>query len=468
MLVAASAACNALTGVDDLSAGPGDVCPECDGGAARPDGGGGPTDGAVSADGAPLDAGTDAGPQPWGGLDPTFGVAGTALLQLPLREVRAALVLPDGKIVVVGASTGNDAALLRVLPDGQPDPAFGAGGLVVDGFGNSSELRAVALDATGRVVVAGVTVVVDANGTHRYGFASRYSATGQRDTGFGIQGRSRTLTDNQEWSALVLDPSGSIFTAGQCDTNGRDFGVFKLTQSGGGELGFGTAGRVCHSFGNGIDAALAMAPSPNGTLVLAGYARVTNDDGAAVRVTRATGDGDPTFGTLGRSTFAVGTQTDRAVAAAVGADGKVVLAVEVAIEPSAGQDRDRDDFGVARLTASGALDPTFGTAGVVTTDFPQLANDEDRGDHPTAILLQADGRVMVAGFSDLRTNGVGRVVRYTPTGALDPLFADSGVLTLSLPNGDLRARALATTPDGKVVVASETDGAGVVLTRFVP
>jgi len=70
----------------------------------------------------------------------------------------AVLVQPDGKIVVAGHGfPGGDFAVLRLNPDGSPDRGFGtAGSLAVD-FGGYDEARAVALQADGKLMVAGST-----------------------------------------------------------------------------------------------------------------------------------------------------------------------------------------------------------------------------------------------------------------------------------------------------------------------
>lgn len=460
------AACNALTGVGDLALADG-ACVGCVDGStidAASDGGG-----TVGPDGATPDGSApDAGPQRWGGLDPTFGQGGRATLT-GLRAVFGVVVQSDGRILVVGQSTGSDAALLRATATGAPDASFGQAGIVVDGFQQTSELRAVAIDGLARIVVAGNTTTTDANGVHRYGYASRYSAAGARDNAFGVQGRARTVVDSQQWNGLVLDAAGGIYTAGQCDTGGGDLGFFKLTSAGNPELAFAQAGRACHGFGATLDTALGLAAGPNGTLVAAGVIRGGDDAIAVGRVTASNGALDPTFAG-GKGSFDLGPRDDRGVAVASLADGSVAVAVAVRVEPApVDQEKDRADFGVLRLTAAGAPDPAFGVAGRVTTDFPQSVKDADEGDEPSAILGDAAGRILVAGTS-LQNGGadIARVVRYTRAGALDPLFADGGVLTLSTPNGELRARAMATTPDGKVVVACEAGADRVELVRFIP
>jgi len=70
------------------------------------------------------------------------------------------------------------------------------------------------------------------------------------------------------------------------------------------------------------------------------------------------GDLDPTFGTGGKVTTDFGGGTDQAFAVALQPDGKIVAAGQA-----------NNDFALARYNPDGSLDNSFGTAGMVTTDF---------------------------------------------------------------------------------------------------
>src|SRR5262245_46841521 len=67
------------------------------------------------------------------------------------------------------------------------------------------------------------------------------------------------------------------------------------------------------------------------------------------------------------------------------------------------------------VPGAGALDPTFGTGGLVTTQF-EFPNDEAR-----AVALQADGKIVAAGTGLVQPNtDTGfLVVRYNTDGSLD-------------------------------------------------
>src|SRR5207249_3402861 len=100
-----------------------------------------------------------------GDLDPTFGNGGVASTPLPATsDAHSVVVQPDGKIVVAGctdtcddnlAAYAHTFVVARFLPDGQLDSTFGSGGVVQTGFGAHGQAHSVALQADGKIVVAG-------------------------------------------------------------------------------------------------------------------------------------------------------------------------------------------------------------------------------------------------------------------------------------------------------------------------
>ena len=109
---------------------------------------------------------------------------------------------------------------------------------------------------------------------------------------------------------------------------------------------------------------------------------------------------------------------------------------------------------LARLDADGALDPTFGQDGTVTTSVSSV---EGGGSFPTDAAVQPDGKVVVVGFADT-DDGIdnrGLLVRYTADGELDPTFGGDGVVTTA----PVFASALTLQPDGGLLVAGTVRGA---------
>ena len=70
----------------------------------------------------------------------------------------------------------------------------------------------------------------------------------------------------------------------------------------------------------------------------------------------------------------------------VQSDGKIVVAGQMAAHCA--------DFGLVRFLADGSLDATFGSGGIVTTDFGTNSCDYAHG-----AALQPDGKILVAGHA---------------------------------------------------------------------
>ena len=101
------------------------------------------------------------------------------------------------------------------------------------------------------------------------------------------------------------------------------------------------------------------------------------------------------------------------------------------------------DFAVARYTKSGVLDTSFGVGGKVINDL-SFADD-----FAAAMAIQKNGKIVVAGQAGLSNNTVA-VVRYTTTGPLDPSFGTGGVALHHIGTGsDDQVYAVALQKDGR-------------------
>ncbi len=98
------------------------------------------------------------------------------------------------------------------------------------------------------------------------------------------------------------------------------------------------------------------------------------------------------------------------------------------------------------LLTAGALDPTFGDGGIVTTDIGYSGDDNA---FDVATLSQGDGKLLVAGETDRGMT----VVRYNADGTLDGTFGDAGIGAVDVGTSGELTRGLALQADGKIVVA---------------
>ncbi|MGE3971100.1 MAG: beta strand repeat-containing protein, partial [Porticoccaceae bacterium] len=197
------------------------------------------------------------------------------------------------------------------------------------------------------------------------------------------------------------------------------------------------------------DVAYALAVQADGKIVVAGRtANGSNHDFALVRY-NADGTLDTGFGGGdGMVTTPVLASSDVAQALAVQADGKIVVAGWAL--------SGNQDFALVRYNADGTLDTGFGGGdGIVTT--PVGASD----DVAFALAVQADGKIVLAGYAHNGSNADFALVRYNADGTLDTGFGggDGMVTTPVLASSDV-AQALAVQADGKILVAGSAYNGG--------
>ena len=202
---------------------------------------------------------------------------------------------------------------------------------------------------------------------------------------------------------------------------------------------FGTGGQVVTPIFNGYDVASALVLQPDGKLVAAGHAyNASNTVFALVRY-NTDGSLDGSFGTGGKVTTAIGTGSG-ATALVLQPDGKLVAA---GYASSAG----KTTFALVRYNASGSLDASFGTGGKVTTQIVTMENEA------FALVLQPDGKLVAAGYTNDGSEQDFALVRYSADGNLDGSFGTGGKVITPVPGAFGEANALVLQPDGKLAAA---------------
>lgn len=161
---------------------------------------------------------------PDGRPDPAFGPGGRATAGLPAVP-QALAALPDGRVLVAGgtrglsadpAATASALALTRLLPTGAPDPAFGVGGQVLTALDASASAFSVWPLPDGGALVGGVALSFE-GGTYNRWVVARYTADGALDPAFGDGGVATARQDRfaaTRPSGVAVDASGRVLTAG--------------------------------------------------------------------------------------------------------------------------------------------------------------------------------------------------------------------------------------------------------------
>lgn len=128
---------------------------------------------------------------------------------------------------------------------------------------------------------------------------------------------------------------------------------------------------------------------------------------------------DPSFGTGGKVTTSISSGEEKAHGVSLLASGKILVAGQTS-SPITGK-----DFILLCYNEDGSLDNTFGTGGYITTDI-QLGSD----DVAYSIAVQADGKIILGGYSDNGADKNAALVRYESNGTIDLTFGINGkVLT---------------------------------------
>ncbi len=428
------------------------------------------------------------------GLDPTFGNNGIVKTDFSVYdEGHTVAVLSDGKLLIAGYTAGqsdDDFALVRYNSDGSLDTTFGTDGIVTTDLGDYDYGYAMVIASDNQIIVAGYT------GSDNVDFALvRYNSDGSLDTTFDTDGKVTTdLGSNDYGRALALQADGKIVVAGYTGNDNVDFALVRYNSDGSLDTTFDTDGQVTTDLG-GEDNGLALAVQADGKLLVAGSSGTDNDDFVLVRY-NSDGSLDTTFDTDG---FAINhlAGNDYGYALAIQSDDKILVAGSsgtdfamarytsdgsldttfatdgFAVHNLGGNDygyalaiqsddkilvagSSGSDFALARYTGNGSLDSTFGSNGKVITDF----GGQDFG---TALTIQADGKAIVAGYS----SGNFALARYTftslpPSTATPTPTATSTLVPTAVPTqvpSQVRTTAL---PDQATSLTyQEANGAGI-------
>ncbi len=387
-----------------------------------------------------------------GDLDPSFGTGGKVDtgISFSFTYANAFAVQGDGKIIAAGYFNNGsygDFALVRFNADGTFDSGFGTGGKVTTDFGDSAEVNSVAVQSDGKIVAAGYARV----GSSAAVALARYNADGTLDTGFGSSGKLTndvgSLTD-KAYSVLVQSDGKVVVVgySGFSEAFGGGTGdviVVRYAADGTLDSGYGSGGKA-------TSGTTSLDGPPFGALQSDGKIVVVRTGGFTVARLNTDGTPDTGFGSGGVVTNSSG---GIPTCMALQSDGKIL---------AAGVPSGQSDFALARFNTDGTIDSSFGSGGIVITDF---AGNEDV---PNSIAVQGDGKIVAVGSSyDSSSNAYVALARYTADGSLDSSFGSGGKVSTNLGASDAYGRAVAMQSDGRIVAGVQIDFTSSSVARFL-
>ena len=339
-----------------------------------------------------------------GTLDDTFGASAysVAASYTYFEYVHGILVQSDGKVLLSGAFTQIDGAaapgLARVNADGSLDTAFNP---VLE---SAAIVEAVALQADGKVLVAGGTV---GTGPVFQPFLVRLNTDGSVDASFSI-----SLADGNGVSSLAVQADGKILAGGINLFGGAAQDLVRLNSDGSVDTGFAAA--VADS-GVGPYGVRCLAIQADGKILIGGDFSMV--DGMVMNgFSRLNADGsvDTSFNAYANGTTAILAE----------ADGTIVIGGTFVFVDNETRN------GLAHLNADGTLDP-FLPLEVGVTGTGSVA----------ALAQQPDGRLVVGGhFTSLDGVAHNQIARFsnggTPAFFAGNVSVGSGFYYLQFANGN--------------------------------
>ncbi|HYE19508.1 MAG TPA: hypothetical protein VEA69_13740 [Tepidisphaeraceae bacterium] len=390
-----------------------------------------------------------------GALDPTFGPDHTGAsihaLPAPARATAAAVAqMRDGRIVTVGTFEPGDSAasgliVARYLPDGAPDTTFGPA--------RDGKVSIPIGTSFAEVLSQGIQILPDGKivvGASVGGdiVVAVIKADGTTDptlTGAAAYFCANAGNGSANYlTDLVVRPDGRILVAGYTTNSGTGRDLLFMQ--------FHSNGVADDDFGNGVNGKIVLPVTKYDESV---EAIELLSDGSVLAVGTCRGDFmairlapdgglDKSFGTRGVVRTDFGRPAEVATALAVMPDGRFVLG-----------GRSGGNFAAARYLAGGPLDTTFGNGGLAKVEFGtdyDSAHDIDVRPDGRVLLVGTTARPSLAAPQDVQ-NSAFAAARLTADGQIDTTYGTGGLSVIDFTGAGDVAMGVVVRRDGRAVVA---------------
>lgn len=224
--------------------------------------------------------------------------------------LQSMVLLPDGKIVSAGENTNSTLAILvaKHNADGSPDMTFNGSGKKQVDFGSAYEYcYSIFAQSDGKLLLAG-----SSNGNAAL---ARLLPDGNYDTDFGSGGRltvSFGAGNGSAFQKVLLQTGGKILAIGEAyNTSSFDFAAVQFNSDGSIDASYGNQGKVLVNFNGFNDFGRDAVWQPDGKLIIAGAAKNSNGN-SSIALCRLNMDGsiDNSFGTNGKTTLSISGEAD--------------------------------------------------------------------------------------------------------------------------------------------------------------
>lgn len=396
-----------------------------------------------------------------GALDTDFGTGGIVTVNVGGNDVLQAVTLDEDQNIyaagyaVAGAGPYKDICVAKFTPAGVLDPVFGGDGIVTTDLGaNFDDLAyAIAMQPDGKIVVAGSTY----DGVGNKMCILRYRADGSLDPAFSTDGKLIIDFGGPDDAArsIIIMGDGSIYVGGYrmeevtATMYRRNFAAVRVTTTGVLDAAFGGDGTVATLFATDRHASgFSMGVQTDGKVIMAGYSYVGTSANYQYALVRYNTDGslDNSFDGDGMLLVPTGTSLGEAYGIQIQIDNKIVIAGK-AYE---GFDT---DFSLIRFSENGVLDNTFGTGGIV-----QVTYGTGEEEAFTGLAMEWDGGIVATGYKGNGSDRETVIMRFLSNGSLDAAFGTGGKVNSDFSVEADQGNAVLVQPDGKFLIAGFSDG----------
>jgi len=315
------------------------------------------------------------------------------------------------------------------------------------------QVNQITLQSDDAIVAAGERVKSALTGSM---LVKRYTANGQVDEAFAAAGTAEVSFAGSSASlayGVTVQADKKIVVVGNANIGQQTvWGLARLNPDGSLDASFGNGGQFTMAIGTSTDQAFSVLQQPDGKLVVGGETWNDTENTIAFAVARFLPDGalDPSFGNAGITIVSVGPQGLSGIRRILLTSAGRIVAVGYA-----GTLWQTFDFGLAQLNSDGTLDTTFGNQGTLSVSLGEdsaYANDA---------VLAPGGTIIAAGVSQKRSIGRQTVAlaEITSSGSLDLGFGSGGIQVTPIPGCSWNdGMGVVLQADGKILLGSKLGG----------